>query len=143
MSRKRRKHQTLFVLDAPTSAAVLHHRLASRQWWCFVIVNFVGLPFVEHLERRHYSGKASRDFEMLGFPFIAGLGVVGIGLARKRRLSVRDLSRHLDAAGMTHEAETLARHRNDIIVFTHSAEALERVQSWMTQLAKGEPIGAR
>ena len=139
MSRKRRKHEALFLLGSADAAAVLRHRLESREWWCFVIVNFIGLPFVEHLERRHYSGKASRDFEMLGFPFVAGLGAVGICLGHKRRLSTRDLSRQLDAAGMVREAETLAKNGNDIIVFTHSAEALEHVQNWMTQLVKGQP----
>src|SRR5436305_1826416 len=106
--------------------ALLRQRLACRQWWAFVIVNYTGLPFVEAVERRHYSGRANHDFEMLGFPFAAGLGTIGIGLGRKRRLSVRHLTRHLDAAGMAHEAETLSKYGNDVIILAPTAEVAER-----------------
>lgn len=143
MSRKRRnKSEALFLLGSADATAVLSERLTSRRWWCFIIVNNVGLPFVDSVERRYYSGKANRDFEMMVFPFVAGVGVVGIGLAKKRRLSVRQLGKHMDAAGMVREAETLARHGNDVIVLTHSGEAFQRVQRWLVGMVRSETAGA-
>jgi hypothetical protein len=142
MSRKRRNRQTLFLLDGPTSAALLRQRLASRQWWMFVIVNFTGLELVERIEHRFYSGRANRDFEMIGMPYLAGLGAVAIALGRKRRMSARELARHFDAAGMVREAETLAKHGNGVIVLASSADAFRRVQDWLARLTQGEPAGA-
>jgi hypothetical protein len=143
MSRKRRNQQKLFLLDTQASAALLRRRLASRQWWAFVIVNFTGLELVERIERRHYWGKANRDFEMLALPFIANLGSVAIALANKRRLSARELARHFDEAGMVHQAEELAKNKHDVIVLAHSGESFQRVQNWLMQLVQGEPAGAK
>lgn len=138
MSRKRKqKRDALFMIDGCRGAALLRERLASRQWWCFVIVRFAGLDFVEALEKKYYFGRKSRnDFEMLGFPFVAGLGVVAVGMAHKRRLSVKQLAQQLDAGGMVREAETLARHHNDVIVLSQLDEC-PRVQAWLTTLVTG------
>ena len=143
MSRKRKQRQALFLLDRAAGAAVLRGRIASGRWWLFISVNRAGLPFLETIEQAHYFTKKSRgDYEMMAFPWTA-LGPIGVGMAHKRRMTARQLSQHLDAAGMTRESETLAKHGNDLIVFADSREDFERVQRWMEALAQGETAAAR
>ena len=142
MRRKRRKRDTLLILDHAASVTLLRQRLTSRQWWAFVLVNGVGLSFISDLERRYFSGRAGRDFEMLAFPFVKGLGIVGIALARKRRLSLKELARLFDESGQPHQAEAIAKGQQDVILLAQSQEDAERTARWLLQLV-GEPVETR
>lgn len=131
MSRKLRKQQILYLLDSTDAAVLLRQRLLSRQWWIFVLVQRAGLPFMVELERRHYAGKKNRDFEMMALPFVAGLGIVGIGQTHKKRLSARQLSRLFDEAEMSRQAEDVARGERDVVLLAPSQETGQRAAQWL------------
>lgn len=124
----------LHLLDGAAAECLLRNRLASREWWAFVLIGRDGLDFVADLEERYFRSKAARDLTFVTLPFVAGLGKVSVLLARKRRLSVRELSRLLDANGAPHGAEALAGGDKDVIFLTPTREGAERAGQWLARL---------
>jgi hypothetical protein len=131
------------LLDSADAATVLRDRLDSCEWFAFISINGLGLPFLASIECRHYAGRASGDFEILAIPFVAGLGSIGIGLAKKSRLSVRELAKHFDEAGIPREAETVNKQASDVIVFGPTAEVMASVKRWLIGLISAETVEAR
>jgi hypothetical protein len=139
MTRKRQARRSgppLVLLDPEDVRVVLRHRLQSRDWWTFLTVDATSTDFMGRIERRHFIGKRSKDFELLMIPASdVGLGIVGIFFARKSRLPAWQLSRHLDDAGMPHAAEEIARRGLDILALTPGAAAGMKALALLRQLA--------
>ena len=62
---------SLRLVAGDDGAAHVNRRMASRDWWLFVTCDPAGTAFRDHLERTHYAGKASEDFELLLMPALA------------------------------------------------------------------------
>jgi hypothetical protein len=129
MTRKRRSAKPpLSPLSSEECIVLLRHRLQSRSWWCFITVDPSGTDAVARIEEKFFSGKANRDFNLLILPVQdSGLvGMMGVFLAKKTRLSPSQLASHFDEEGMPHEAEALTGGRRDIIALSVDPERVAR-----------------
>jgi hypothetical protein len=90
------------IVAGRDAAAHVGRRLASREWWLFVVNEGRGIGFLAHLERRYYGGEAGRDFEVLALPALReGLGFVALCLLKKSRLPPERLQREIaDRVGL-------------------------------------------
>jgi hypothetical protein len=112
--------------------AILRERLATREWWVFLCADTSAVPFLTHLERVYYPGRFNFGFETMAVT-AAGLPTVSIALAKKSRLSMRQLATLFDAAGEPRHAEEVAFGARDVLFLCPSVEANERLKDWFVR----------
>src|SRR5262245_21051815 len=111
MSRKRNRRSgarqaPLGLLDLEDTRCHLRERFDSKEWWVFLTAGGSGDHFLCELEERFYSGPRNKHYELVVIPALhAGLGMLGLALARKTLLTTQQLADFFDTHGMPLEAE--------------------------------------
>lgn len=88
----------LQLLQEGASGSLLRHRLNSGKWWVIVGAHPMALDLATVLERRHYSGQANEDFEMLMCIRSPFTPVGFVAFAHKRRATAEQMAQCLQDA---------------------------------------------
>lgn len=75
---------TVGLLTEDEVKRLLRERIDSRAWWVIPCLSESSLRCMEAVEERHYTGRASADFQVF---LTAGAPAFAVATARKRRMS--------------------------------------------------------
>jgi hypothetical protein len=136
MTSSRKKGDLSLGLLTPEAArSFMRPRIESREWWTFLCANRYGADLLRELEKTHFAGRRSRDFELLLIPaFQEGLGVIVGAFAKKSRLKAAAVARIFDANGMAREAEEVVRGERDVFILAGNEELAVRLLVFIRQL---------
>jgi hypothetical protein len=124
------------------AAELINARLASRDWWLFVVCERTGIAFAKHIENTYFAGEANKDFELVVAPALEeGFGIVAFLLAKKSRLPYERLRGELSNAAAAPDGGERV-HDQDILFLhpeSHVAAALaDFVQDYLSPRARLE-----
>jgi hypothetical protein len=114
---------------------LLRSRIASQGWWVLFSLGGAGRKLLCDIEGKHYAGRRNKFFDALVATTL--YGPAAVFFARKKEMSAKQLSQHLDDVELFQQAETVAQGTADVLVLAPSAE-LAALGSRLVLLLLGE-----